>query len=155
MDDTIKDKAHLESLTDIPVIGVIGHNNRDTNLIVPNHPKSMVSEGFRSIRTNLQYLGSQTNTNQIILINSVVGSEGKSFSSVNLGAVLAMTNKKVVLLGLDLRKPRLHLEFDSDNDVGVSNYLVRKLAPTISSRIQAWITSLLSLLVLLRRILPS
>jgi len=119
----IKDKNDIESRTKIPVYGTIGKNKHRSNLPVIAHPKSPISESFRAIRTNLQYI-LKSKQNKIIAVTSSVGGEGKSFISTNLAAVIAISDKKTLLVGLDLRKPKLHEMFNFSNEKGISNYLV-------------------------------
>ncbi|HMT29237.1 MAG TPA: GNVR domain-containing protein, partial [Bacteroidia bacterium] len=122
---TVSDRDEISRLTKIPVLGVVGHVNKTDNLIVEHNPKSRIAEAFRSIRTNLQFFGSMSG-NKIILISSSVGGEGKSFVTINLASVFAMQNYKVVIVGLDLRKPKLFQDFNISNDNGVSSYLIGK-----------------------------
>jgi tyrosine-protein kinase Etk/Wzc len=119
----IEDKSDIESRTTISIFGTIGKNKHKSNLPVLTHPKSPISEAFRSIRTNLQYI-LKTKDKKIIAVTSSISGEGKSFISANLAVVLASSQKKTLLVSLDLRKPKLHLEFNVDNSIGLSNYLV-------------------------------
>ncbi|MEP7168742.1 MAG: polysaccharide biosynthesis tyrosine autokinase [Bacteroidota bacterium] len=122
---TISNREEIAKLTSIPVLGVVGHLNKSDNLIVHHKPKSAIAEAFRSIRTNLQFFGSHEKK-KIILITSSVGSEGKSFFSINLASVITLQNNKVVLVGLDLRKPKIYQDFNLSNQYGVSSYLIGK-----------------------------
>ena len=122
-------KIHLvEDIEDkytIPLIGVTGKNQSNENLIVFKKPKSTISEGFRAIRSNLQFLF-QDNTKKsktIVVISSVSG-EGKTFTAENIASVFAAAGKKTVLVGFDLRKPKIHLDFNMDNSEGLTNYLI-------------------------------
>lgn len=119
---TVYTKDDISKLTDIPVLGVIGHSPKGSTLAVQQNPKSALAEGFRSIRTNLGFYGLNSG-NKVIMITSSVGGEGKSFVTLNLATVMAMQQKKVVILGKDLRKPKLFQEFNFRNDIGISNYL--------------------------------
>jgi capsular exopolysaccharide synthesis family protein len=120
---TVSNREEISRLTEIPVLGVVGHVNKTDNLIVQHRPKSRIAEAFRSIRTNLQFFGSRSG-NKIILITSSVGGEGKSFVTINLASVFAMQNYKVVIVGVDLRKPKLYQDFNLGNENGVSSYLI-------------------------------
>lgn len=120
---TISGREELAKLTNVPILGVVGHVNKNDNLIVQHNPKSRIAEAFRSIRTNLQFFGAGTG-NKVILISSSVGGEGKSFVTINLASVFAMQDYKVVIVGLDLRKPKLFDDFNTSNDSGVSTYLI-------------------------------
>lgn len=91
-------------------------------LITGVDPKSPVSEIFRTLRTNLQYLD-QGNGAQTILITSTVQGEGKSFIAANLAIAIAQAEKKVLLIDSDMRRPRQHQMFGIDMYPGLSNYL--------------------------------
>ena len=120
---TVGSRDELVAMTDIPVVGIIGNVKTSDNLIVNNSPKSRVAEAFRSVRTNLQYFGSESH-NKIIMISSSVGGEGKSFVSMNLASILALQDHKVIILGMDLRKPKIFQDFNLSNEVGVVSYLI-------------------------------
>lgn len=121
--NTVLNRDDIGIYTEVPVIGVVGHSDESLNLVVSNRPKSAIAEAFRTIRTNLQYYG-QGDGCKTILITSSVGGEGKSFITLNLAGIIAMQQQKVVVLGLDLRKPKLFHDFGWKNDMGASNYLV-------------------------------
>jgi capsular exopolysaccharide synthesis family protein len=124
----ISSRDEIERLTKIPVIGIVGHmKEAGTRLVVHNKPKSSISEAFRSIRTNLAFFG-MSEHNNVILITSSVGGEGKSFTAVNLASVLALQNNKVIIVALDLRKSVLAQDFGLDNKKGVSTYLIGQSA---------------------------
>ena len=118
----IENKKDIEKNTNIPIIGTIGHNEIHNDIPVYIDPKSAIAESFRSLRTNLQYILREKNQ-KIVMISSTISGEGKTFAAVNLAAIMAMTNKKVLLVGLDLRKPSLHKIFDIPNETGISTFL--------------------------------
>ena len=95
--------------------------------IIKMTSRSVVSEQFRALRTNLQYIGS--GKSQVIMFTSSIGGEGKSFVSINLAASLAFSDKKVLLIGLDLRKPTLHDRLSVRNQTGISNLLIGQGKP--------------------------
>ncbi len=119
----IIDKKDVERITQAPVIGYISHNNLSSEIPVVEKPGSTLSESFRSVRTNLKYFIKDLK-NPVISISSTITDEGKTFISGNLAAILAMSGKKVLLVGLDLRKPRLHKLFGISNSTGMSNFLI-------------------------------
>lgn len=121
--NTVLNRDDIGIYTEVPVIGVVGHSDENLNLVVSSRPKSAIAEAFRTIRTNLQYYG-QGEGCKTILITSSVGGEGKSFVTLNLAGIIAMQQQKVLVLGLDLRKPKLFNDFGWKNDMGASNYLV-------------------------------
>ncbi len=117
------DRTDIEKQTAIPILSSISHNTTNSYLPIFDFPKNPVSESFRLLKSNLQYLIADK-TNPVISINSTIGGEGKTFCSSNLAILFAMLNKKVLLIGLDLRKPRVHLPFNNSNSVGLSTYLI-------------------------------
>ncbi|MFA6400747.1 MAG: polysaccharide biosynthesis tyrosine autokinase [Salinivirgaceae bacterium] len=121
----ILSKKDVEARTKAPILGVIGHNSKDTELVVFDNPKSAISESFRTIKTNLQYL-LLNEQSKVITVTSTVSGEGKTFCSLNLASIIALTDKKTLLIGMDLRKPRIHRHFGLDNSVGMSTYLIGK-----------------------------
>jgi tyrosine-protein kinase Etk/Wzc len=123
LNDTITSREELERLTKIPILGVVMHNRKPTNLVISSNPKSAVSETFRSLRSNLQYIASDLDR-KVILITSGISGEGKTFCAINLASVLALSGKKTLLVGVDLRKPRIFNDFGLSNEVGLSTYLI-------------------------------
>ena len=122
--ENINSKSDLDKLTNIPVLGVIGNSEKGGNLIVTESPKSIISESFRSLRTNIQYLASEKSS-KVITVTSSVGSEGKTFCSSNLALIFSSAGYKTVLIGADLRKPKTHEDFKLDNQKGLSSYLIK------------------------------
>jgi succinoglycan biosynthesis transport protein ExoP len=128
INNSIQNTDDISRLTQIPLIGVIGLSKDSTNLAVYSKPKSALSESFRAIRSSLQYLykkqlveGAKT-----LMITSSVSGEGKTFCSLNIATVFALSEKKTVIIGLDLRKPKLFEEFNLSNEVGIVNYLIKQ-----------------------------
>ena len=122
LDDKIKDKKDIEKKTRVPIIGFIGHSESGSDIPVARKPGSSLAESFRSVRTTLKYFIKENDTT-VIAVSSTISGEGKTFFSVNLAAMVGMLGKKVLLIGLDLRKPRMDKVFDFGNDKGMSTYL--------------------------------
>lgn len=122
-DDHIRTQQDLENNTRIPILGNIMHSQKRSDLVVHENPKSNIAESFRALRTNLQFMLSGP-LGKVLSIHSTNPGEGKSFSSVNLATILAMNSKKVLIIGADMRKPRLHKVFNLQNENGLSNYLI-------------------------------
>jgi len=118
----VQSKEDIEKMTTIPFIGGVGHKRGEQNLEVLNRPKSSISESFRALRSNLNYFLKQKEKG-VFLITSSVSGEGKTFTSINLAAVFALSGKKTLIVGADMRKPRLFDDFALGNDRGLSNYL--------------------------------
>lgn len=121
----IIDKGDIVRRTNAPIIGYISHNSSKNEIPVNDKPGSVLSESFRSVRTSLRYFIKEEE-HPVIAVTSTITSEGKTFISMNLGAINAMLGKKVLLVGLDLRKPRIHKILDIDNNDGISEYLIGK-----------------------------
>jgi capsular exopolysaccharide synthesis family protein len=117
----------LERLSPVPVLGhVPTFASNGNTLHVTEHPKSRVSESIRALRTNLDFFTAGASA-RVITISSTVSGEGKSFLAMNLGGVVALSRKKVILLDLDMRKPKSDYSFPgTHNDKGVSTVLIRK-----------------------------
>lgn len=126
INNSIQNTDELSNLTKIPLIGVVGVNKDKSDLAVFNKPKSALSESFRAIRSSLQFLYKKQKADgaKILMITSSVSGEGKTFCSINIATVFALSEKKTVIVGLDLRKPKLFEEFNLNNDKGVVNYLI-------------------------------
>ena len=128
INNSIQNTDDISRLTQIPLIGVIGLSKDSTDLAVFSKPKSALSESFRAIRSSLQYLYKKQLVSgaKTLMITSSVSGEGKTFCSLNIATVFALSEKKTVILGLDLRKPKLFEEFNLSNEVGVVNYLIKQ-----------------------------
>jgi succinoglycan biosynthesis transport protein ExoP len=123
---SIQNTDDISSLTSLPLIGVVGVKQTDSNLSVFEKPKSALAESFRAIRSSLQFLykkqklaGSKT-----LMLTSSVSGEGKTFCCINIATVFALSEKKTVVVGLDLRKPKIFDDFNLKNEVGIVNYLI-------------------------------
>jgi len=123
MNTSISTKDDITNLTQVPVIGEISHNSSQDNLVVANQGRSAISEQFRALRTNLSFY-LKAKGEKVILLTSSMSGEGKSFTAINLGNILALAGKKVLLMELDLRKPGLSAKLSVNNDVGFSNYTI-------------------------------
>ncbi len=111
--------------TDTPILGIIPKYKSDipkSKLLVVNRPKSIIAEALRSIRTNLQFIDNSPGS-KLIAITSTISSEGKTFFALNLAGIIAFSQKKVIVIDLDMRKPKIHYGFNVDNKCGVSTIL--------------------------------
>ena len=123
----IYDKETVESITNVPIIGVIRKytekNDIDnTEILSLQKPKSIFAESVRSVRTNLSFLATEKGS-KVVCITSEISGEGKSFVTLNLASTLAMIDKKVILLAGDLRRSKLFKTFNVPNTKGLSTYL--------------------------------
>lgn len=121
---TILFRSEIENYTSVPVIGEVIHDTSGQPIVISHDRKNFIAEQFRQIRTSLSYLGISSKKKKILITSSIPG-EGKSFVAANLAISLALTDKKVVLLEVDLRKPKLSEIFGiSSATNGISNYLI-------------------------------
>ena len=123
--DTIKSKSDLLNSTNIPILGLVGHSDNPRSLVVPSASKSIIAESFRALRTNIQYLAADKEK-KVITVTSSIGGEGKTFTTMNLAAIFALSGHRTILIGGDLRKPKLHEDFKVDTSKGLSSYLINK-----------------------------
>ncbi len=122
-DNRIRTQEDVENNTQLPIVGNIMHNNEAMELAVFSNPKSSIAESFRDLRTNLEFMLSDPG-GKVISIHSTNPGEGKSYNAANLATILSMNDKKVLLIGADMRKPKLHKTFDLENKQGLSTYLI-------------------------------
>ncbi|BDD06886.1 polysaccharide biosynthesis tyrosine autokinase [Aureibacter tunicatorum] len=118
----IESAKDITDKTDLPLLGMIIKHDSDDEFSVVDNPRAPIAEAFRSLRTKLDFM-MKGNDEQVISLNSVISGEGKTFNSINLASIFAMSSKKVLLVGADLRKPRLHKALPIKNVIGLSTYL--------------------------------
>ena len=121
----IEDRSDVEKLTTVPIIGDIPASDnmpKEGSVVVHENQNDMMAETFRNVRTNVQYM--LGNNQKVVLITSTTNGEGKSFVAANLAISFALLGKKVVIVGLDIRKPGLNKAFQmSHKEDGITRYL--------------------------------
>lgn len=122
LNDKVQTKEDVIKATQVPILGEISHDEGNDNLAVASSSRSAISEQFRALRTNLSFFFKNADEKVILLTSSMSG-EGKSFVAINLGHILALTGKRVLLMELDLRKPGLSAKLEISNPVGFTNYI--------------------------------
>ena len=122
----IADRKEIEEGTKVPIVGELAFNNAVKNKIVHSKSRSSMAEQFRLVGTNLRYLAADEKS-KMILVTSFMSGEGKSFVSINLASSLSVGNAKVLLIEMDLRKPKLAKYLNLDPAHGLSDYLVNNL----------------------------
>jgi len=122
MNNKIIDKKDIERATSAPILGFISHNSYGTEVPVIEKPGSTLAESFRSIRTSLKYFIPEGQP-AVIAVTSTISGEGKTFVAMNVAAIISMLGKKTLLVGLDLRKPRINKILNLDHSKGMSTYL--------------------------------
>ncbi|UEG52661.1 polysaccharide biosynthesis tyrosine autokinase [Mucilaginibacter daejeonensis] len=126
LNNTVRRRSDIIKATKVPVIAQISHSDDIDPLTIVSKPKSIIAEQIRALRTNLDFLVPGPGP-KALLFTSAHSGEGKSFISLNLGASLASTGKKVIILELDLRKPKLLSTLGLDKRTGLSDYLIGKI----------------------------
>ncbi len=122
VNNKVQSKEDIERVTTIPFIGGIGHNIGNSNLTVKDKPKSGLAESFRALRSNLNFFtGNQTK--KVFMVSSSISGEGKTFTTINLATVFALSGKKTLIVGADMRRPKIFQDFNRNNDFGLSTYL--------------------------------
>lgn len=119
----IESRADVEKITDVPVVGDIPLTDTEGHpIVVQENRNGLMEEVFRSVRTNVQYMLGEGQ--KVILFTSTTSGEGKSFNAGNLACSFAFMGKKVVIVGLDIRKPGLNKVFEiSHKEQGITQYL--------------------------------
>ncbi|TAK45725.1 MAG: polysaccharide biosynthesis tyrosine autokinase [Saprospiraceae bacterium] len=124
LNDKITTKTEVKALTSVPFLGEVAYAKSDHHKLIKENSRSVNSEMFRLIRTNLQFL-TPSAKEKVIIVTSNLSGDGKTFVSGNLAACLALTGKKTVILELDLRKPKLsEFMLGKPSGIGITNYLV-------------------------------
>lgn len=125
LDDSLKNPDDLEKLqTDAPLLALIPFETLpDGRPLAISRPDHFAVEMYRTLRTNVQFLGLERSV-QVIQITSSVPGEGKTTTAANLAVVLAQSGNSVVLVDADLRRPRIHRMFNIDRTLGLTSNLV-------------------------------
>ncbi|MGC4042148.1 MAG: polysaccharide biosynthesis tyrosine autokinase [Flavobacterium sp.] len=124
--NSVQNIEDISAQTQLPLIGIVGLKHSESNLSVFERPKSALSESFRAIRSSLQYLYKKQHVDgsKTLMLTSSVSGEGKTFCSLNIATVFALSEKKTIILGLDLRKPKIFDDFNIKNELGAVNFLI-------------------------------
>ena len=124
LDNKVHTREEIEKEIKVTFLGDIPHSRIKNGIVVTEQNNNNVAEAFRLLRTNMGFmLSGDQNVSKTIFITSTVASEGKTFVAMNLAAALALLNKKVLLIGADLRKPKLNEYLKINSKLGLSHYL--------------------------------
>lgn len=122
----VRSIRELEQITNLPILGHIAHSRKtEQDLSLINNAYSITAESIRTLRTNVQLLGGQL-PSQFIVLTSSTSHEGKTFSSINLAKSFSLLSKRVILVGYDLRKPRMAAMLKMSDATGLSLFLTGK-----------------------------
>ena len=113
----------IKRITDIPVVGYIPRSSEKTNTVVLEYPNSSVAEAYRLLRSKMQFFTKDARS-PVILVTSPMPEDGKTYTAINLASVYSLLGKKTILVGFDLRKPKIFEDFDLENAKGVSTWLI-------------------------------
>ncbi len=121
--DKVHHRADIDKYLSLPFVGFIPHVRGKRNKLIINDSHSILAESFRLVRSNLQNTAGEEK-NKTILISSTISGEGKTFIAANLALTLGLTGKKGIVIGLDLRKPKLEIFLDGKtSEMGVAQFL--------------------------------
>lgn len=123
LNDKVKTRMDVERATDAPIVGEVGHSEEPSSLVVMKNNRKFIAEQFRMIRTNFQYVLMNVEK-PVVLVTSTFSGEGKSFISTNLGAVVAVSGKRTVILEFDIRKPKILKGLGLHEKKGLTNFIV-------------------------------
>lgn len=123
-DSKVHTIEELESTVDIPILGDIPKSKDKNKIVISKLARTSIAESFRLLRTNIDHVLSDNNEGQkVIFITSTIRGEGKTFVATNLASTYALLNKKVLLIGTDLRRPNVAASFGVKQELGLSHYL--------------------------------
>lgn len=128
INNKITNLSELDRMERAPLLGAVPLSRQSTNggLHILDYPKSVCSESIRTLRTNLDFFQVDAK-HKVIAVSSTISGEGKSFIAMNLGGVIALSKKKVVLIDLDMRKAKIDLPVEpTDGTKGVSTILIKR-----------------------------
>ncbi len=122
LNDRFETRQDVENITDVPILGEMCTDRSGNRMVVSAESTSSTAELFRLMRSNLLFVLNDPN-DRVVLITSSTSGEGKSFISINLAASLSLLNKRVVLVGMDIRKPQLANYLNISPKFGLTQYL--------------------------------
>ena len=118
-------RSEIEERTKVPVLAEIIQTNTKDAIAISEGKRTIIAEQFRSLRTNLAFMGFNEKQKTLLVTSSISG-EGKSFIALNLAMSITLTGKRVALMEMDLRKPKLSKYLNIKRDPGISNFLIDK-----------------------------
>ncbi len=125
LDNKIHTSKDVEAVVKAPILGEIPHSKSENKIVVNENEQDSIAESFRMLRTNIYFmLSGIKERSKTIFFTSTLGTEGKTFISLNLASVLAKSNKKVLLIGADVRKPKLNEYLNLKVSKGLTHFLM-------------------------------
>ena len=124
LNNKVRTRDDVESIIKVPFLGDIPHSKKKNEIVVLAESSNNIAEAFRLLRTNMNFmLSGDQRASKTIFITSTVASEGKTFVAINLAASLSLLKKRVLLVGADIRKPKLNEYLKINSKLGLSHYL--------------------------------
>lgn len=123
LNNKVGNRSELKKLIDVPILGTIAETKNVEQVVVLPNEVTAIAEQFRLVRSNLQFMMMGKSTPHVILVTSSVSGEGKTFCAINLAMSLALTKQKTILLGMDIRNPKLGEYLNIDTKTGISLFL--------------------------------
>ena len=125
LDNKVHTRKDIEAVVKAPFLGGIPKTKQTNKIVVSDDDRSSIAESFRLLRTNINFMTSRIQKkSKTIFVTSTMSGEGKTFTSINLASVLALSDKKVLLIGADVRKPRIVDYLDVTHHKGLTHYLM-------------------------------
>lgn len=124
MNDKVSTRNDITKVTAVPILGEVGHSSAKKTLLFPEKSRTIVAEQLRILRSNLRFVSGEDLSTFVIMVTSSFSGEGKSFVTTNLGAAMALSGKRTVILEFDLRKPKILEGLELQKSQGLTNYLV-------------------------------
>ncbi|OQP67504.1 GumC family protein [Niastella populi] len=122
LNNKIETREDIHGITALPIAGEIILDNSKADVVIAEETVSPIAEQFRTLRTNISYMGYGPD-HKVLMVTSSMSGEGKSFVSLNLASSLAISSKKVILLEFDLRNPSLSERLGFKKSAGITNFL--------------------------------
>lgn len=127
LDNMVHSSEDVEAVVEAPIIGDIPRINFKKKVIITDRDNSSIAEAFRLVRTNVNFMLTNAKEDaKIIFVTSTLASEGKTFITINLALSMSLLDKKVLLIGADIRKPKIRSYLELKSHKGLTNYLIDK-----------------------------
>ena len=127
LDNKIHTRKDVKSVVKAPFIGEIPKTSVQEKVVISEKDRSSIAEAFRLLRTNINFMLNQNDaTSKTIFITSTIAAEGKTFIAINLASVLAVSSKKVLLIGADIRKPKIKEYLNVKEGIGLTDFLINR-----------------------------
>jgi tyrosine-protein kinase Etk/Wzc len=122
LNNKVRSQQDVTSTVSVPILGEIAHSDTKEPVVVNRYDRTPIAEMFQLVRTNL-YFATSTLESVVLLVTSSMSGEGKTFFSINISASLVATSKKVILLDLDMRMPKVATQLGLPKQLGIADYL--------------------------------